>query len=97
MTFAYASGRIGAMSPRMTAAVLAAGAYLTIVLVPFTKYPANPPTICNPDTIGRRTGRHGREHQIYAEEDIERWDRPVGHRLRDRELFGRRRGRLDGS
>jgi len=55
LAFAYAYGRIGAMSPRLTAAVLAAGAYLTVVLVPFTKYPANPPTIGNPDTIGRRT------------------------------------------
>jgi len=55
LSFAYAYGRIGAMSPRVTAAVLAAAAYLTIVVVPFTKYPANPPTIGNPDTIGRRT------------------------------------------
>ncbi len=55
LAFAYAYGRIGAMSPRVTAAVLAAGAYLTIVLVPFTKYPANPPTVGNPETIGRRT------------------------------------------
>lgn len=55
LAFAYAYGRIGAIGPRATAAVLAAGAYLTIVLVPFTKYPANPPTIGHPDTIGRRT------------------------------------------
>jgi hypothetical protein len=55
LTFAWAYGRIGAMSPRLTSAVLALGAYLTIIVVPFTKYPANPPTIGNPDTIGRRT------------------------------------------
>lgn len=55
LVFAHAYGRIGAMSPRLTAAVLAAGAYLTVVLVPFTKYPANPPTIGNPGTIGSRT------------------------------------------
>jgi hypothetical protein len=55
LVFAYAYGRIGKMSPRLTAAVLAGFAYLTVVLVPFTKYPANPPTIGNPDTIGRRT------------------------------------------
>jgi len=53
--FAYLYGRIGAMGPRLTAAVLAAGAYLAIVLVPFTKYPANPPAIGDPDTLGRRT------------------------------------------
>jgi hypothetical protein len=55
LAFAWAYGRIGAMSPRLTSLVLAAAAYLTVILVPFTKYPANPPTIGNPDTIGRRT------------------------------------------
>src|SRR3954468_18353368 len=55
LVFAWAYGRIGAFSPRATAALLALGAYVTVILVPFTKYPANPPTIGNPDTIGRRT------------------------------------------
>jgi hypothetical protein len=55
LVFAWAYGRIGALGPRLTAAVLALGAYLTITLVPFTKYPANPPTVGNPDTIDRRT------------------------------------------
>jgi hypothetical protein len=55
LAFAWAYGRIGSWGPRATAAILAAAAYLTIVLVPFTKYPANPPAVGNPDTIGRRT------------------------------------------
>jgi hypothetical protein len=55
LLFAWAYGRIGAIGPRLTAAVLALAAYLTITLAPFTKYPANPPTIGNPDTIDRRT------------------------------------------
>lgn len=55
LVFAWAYGRIGAMGPRLTAAVLALAAYVTITVVPFTKYPANPPTIGNPATIGRRT------------------------------------------
>lgn len=55
LVFAWAYGRIGALGARATAAVLALGAYATITLVPFTKYPANPPTIGNPETIGRRT------------------------------------------
>jgi hypothetical protein len=55
LVFAWAYGRIGAMGPRLTSAVLALGAYLTVIVVPFTKYPANPPTVGNPDTIGRRT------------------------------------------
>lgn len=55
LVFAWAYGRVGRLGPRVLAAVLAGGAYLTITVVPFTKYPANPPTIGNPATIGRRT------------------------------------------
>ena len=55
LTYAWAYGRVGRLSPRLTAVALAVAAYVTIVLVPFTKYPANPPTIGNPDTIDRRT------------------------------------------
>jgi hypothetical protein len=55
LVFAWAYGRIGALGARATAALLALGAFVTITLVPFTKYPANPPTIGNPETIGRRT------------------------------------------
>ncbi len=55
LVFAWAYGRTGAMSPRLTAAVLALGAYMTITVIPFTKYPANPPTIGNPATLDRRT------------------------------------------
>ncbi len=55
LVFAWAYGRVGAIGPRLTAAMLALAAYLTITVVPFTKYPANPPTIGNPATIGRRT------------------------------------------
>jgi hypothetical protein len=55
LVFAWGYGRIGAFTPRATAALLALAAYVTITLVPFTKYPANPPTVGNPDTIGRRT------------------------------------------
>lgn len=55
LVFAWAYGRIGAHGARATAALLALAAYVTITLVPFTKYPANPPTIGNPETIGRRT------------------------------------------
>jgi Probable cobalt transporter subunit (CbtA) len=55
LAFAWAYGRVGPWGARTTSAVLAAAAYLTIVIVPFTKYPANPPAVGNPDTIGRRT------------------------------------------
>jgi len=55
LVFAWAYGRIGPLGARATAALLALGAYLTITVVPFTKYPANPPTIGDPATIDRRT------------------------------------------
>ena len=44
----------GARAPQ-TALWLAAGAFVVVFLVPFLKYPANPPSVGDPDTIGRRT------------------------------------------
>lgn len=55
IVFAWAYGRIGAFGARVTSALLALAAFATVTLVPFTKYPANPPTVGNPDTIDRRT------------------------------------------
>ena len=56
LAFAYAHGRLGRRwSPRTTAAVLATAAFVVLVLVPQIKYPANPPSVGNPDTIGQRT------------------------------------------
>jgi hypothetical protein len=55
LVFAWAYGRIGPYGARLTAAVLALGAYLTIIVVPFTKYPATPPATGAPETIGSRT------------------------------------------
>jgi hypothetical protein len=55
LVYAYAYGRIGVVGARATSAALALAAFATITLVPFTKYPANPPTVGNPDTIDKRT------------------------------------------
>jgi hypothetical protein len=55
LVFAYAYGRLGAFSARVTSALLALGAFVTITAIPFTKYPASPPTVGNPDTIDKRT------------------------------------------
>jgi magnesium-transporting ATPase (P-type) len=55
LVFAYAHGRIGGMRPRATAATLAAAGFLTLILVPQIKYPANPPPIGEPETIAART------------------------------------------
>jgi hypothetical protein len=55
LAFCFALGRIGRFSPRATAALLAGAAFATVYLVPSLKYPANPPAVGNPDTIGKRT------------------------------------------
>jgi hypothetical protein len=55
LVFAWAYGRVGPFGPRLLAALLGAGAFLTITLVPFTKYPANPPGVGDPETIDART------------------------------------------
>jgi len=55
LVFAYAYGRIGRLTPRATATVLAAAGFLTLILVPQIKYPANPPAVGDRDTIGPRT------------------------------------------
>ncbi|MGW2590745.1 CbtA family protein [Streptomyces sp. NPDC001515] len=55
LVFCYALGRVGRFGPRATAALLAGAALLAVYVVPFLKYPANPPAVGNPDTIGSRT------------------------------------------
>ena len=55
LAFAIFYGRIGDWSPRVTAAVIALSGFLAVYAVPILKYPANPPSIGNPDTIGLRT------------------------------------------
>ncbi|UQA96943.1 CbtA family protein [Streptomyces halobius] len=54
LVFCFLLGRIGRVSVRATA-VLLSGAALLVYLVPFLKYPANPPAVGDPDTIGQRT------------------------------------------
>jgi len=55
LVFAFATGRVGKIGPRGLAALLALAGFIAIVLVPDLKYPANPPSVGNPDTIGIRT------------------------------------------
>jgi len=56
LVFAYAYGRVGSLGARETAALVALACFLAVILVPFIKYPANPPSVGNPETIGERTG-----------------------------------------
>jgi predicted cobalt transporter CbtA len=55
IAFAFARGRLGRLGPRATAALLAGAGYLSIYLVPALKYPPNPPSVGDPETIGYRT------------------------------------------
>ncbi|GAB3568275.1 CbtA family protein [Amycolatopsis endophytica] len=56
IAFALVYGRLGSLRPGPTATLLTGAAFVVVVLVPFLKYPANPPAVGQPDTIGERTG-----------------------------------------
>ncbi len=56
LVFAFAYGRAGSLRPRTVAVLLAAAAFLAVYLIPDLKYPANPPSVGVPETIGYRTG-----------------------------------------
>src|SRR5277367_117066 len=55
LAFAICYGRMGNWSPRVTAALIAISGFISVYAVPILKYPANPPSVGNPDTIGLRT------------------------------------------
>jgi predicted cobalt transporter CbtA len=55
LAFAAVYGRVGRASPARTSVWLALAAFVTVFLVPFVKYPANPPAVGDADTIGKRT------------------------------------------
>ena len=44
------------VGPRRLSVLLAAAAFVAVYLVPFVKYPPNPPAVGQSDTIGMRTG-----------------------------------------
>jgi predicted cobalt transporter CbtA len=56
LVFAFAYGRVGELSPRAVSALLAAAGFLAVYIVPNLKYPANPPSVGEAETIGMRTG-----------------------------------------
>ena len=55
LVFGLVYGRVGSLGPRATAVILAAAGFVAIYLAPSLKYPANPPAIGLPETIGART------------------------------------------
>jgi hypothetical protein len=56
VAYCMAYGRTGNIRPRQLSLLVALFGFLTLFAVPFIKYPANPPSIGNPDTIGDRGG-----------------------------------------
>jgi hypothetical protein len=56
LALAFAYKRMpGAVTPQGVSLLLAAAGFVAVYLVPNLKYPANPPSVGNPETIGMRT------------------------------------------
>lgn len=56
VVYAIYLGRVGRLRPRTLALLVAGGGFVGFYLVPFVKYPANPPSIGHEETIGQRSG-----------------------------------------
>jgi predicted cobalt transporter CbtA len=55
LAFALAYGRLANLDARATSVVLAALGFVAVYAVPNLKYPANPPAVGAPETLGMRT------------------------------------------
>jgi hypothetical protein len=55
LVYAFADRRAVILGPCAVSALLAAAGFITVYVVPNLKYPANPPSVGQPDTIGQRT------------------------------------------
>jgi hypothetical protein len=51
-------GRLGRLSARGSTLLVAGLGFVAVALVPFLKYPATPPAVGDPDTIGNRTSEY---------------------------------------
>jgi predicted cobalt transporter CbtA len=58
LVFAYSQGRFSISSPRSLALCIAVLGFISITMVPSLKYPPNPPSVGNPETIGMRTAAY---------------------------------------
>jgi len=58
IAYAYFRGRLASRSDWARSLSLAAAVFAGASLVPFLKYPANPPTVGDPATIGTRTASY---------------------------------------
>jgi hypothetical protein len=55
LVFAFTYGRVSRVGPRGLSAIIGIAAFVTLILVPEIKYPANPPAASNPATIAVRS------------------------------------------
>jgi predicted cobalt transporter CbtA len=55
LVFALVYRRMADLGPRATSALLAAVGFIAVYVTPMLKYPANPPSVGLPETIGMRT------------------------------------------
>ena len=55
LAFSLVYGRLGALGPRATSALLSGAGFVSVYLVPNLKYTASPPSVGEPETIGMRT------------------------------------------
>lgn len=55
LVFAGLRGRVGPRSDGLLVLAAAGTAFVAVILVPFLKYPANPPAVGDPETIDSRT------------------------------------------
>jgi predicted cobalt transporter CbtA len=58
LAFAYLRGRLSSESDWTRSLSLAAAIFAGVALIPFLKYPANPPAVGDPATIGSRTAAY---------------------------------------
>jgi hypothetical protein len=71
LAFAFSYGRFGGrVSPRVSACLLAMNGFIAMYLVPNLKYPANPPSVGNPDTIVLRTQLFREDRNLASGHDI---------------------------
>jgi predicted cobalt transporter CbtA len=55
VAYCVAYGRVGNLSPRLLSVLLAGGMFLSLYVLPFLKYPPNPPAVSLDETMRQRT------------------------------------------
>jgi hypothetical protein len=58
LVYAVCLGRVGRLGPRPLALLVAAAGFIGLYLVPFLRYPANPPAVGQAESISERTSMY---------------------------------------